>query len=173
MAIVKGAILEKGEEYYTHFKKIFKALGNFQKNYNWLITDCEACPQSSKHRERLYQSHNHAWISGKELTGIIEKDDFQWIWAVLSGFENQYSHEEVLKYPLPYADGYSGFWNNNISIQHPLATVELVAWDSSLTLFFSREEYLFDKFMKAFPLAEDLEKYNLKKDDVEAYNMWI
>lgn len=37
--------------------------------------------------------------------------------------------EEVLKYDYPYADGYKGFWENPIALQHPLAVSEIVVWD--------------------------------------------
>lgn len=160
--MIKGAILEKGESGYTYLKKIFKSLGNFQKNYNWLITDCEAAPLKGGHYERIFQSKSrkYAWISGEELTGIIRKDDFQWIWAVLSGFDKCCLKEEVYHYEMPYADGYRGFWKENISIQHPLASVELVAWDGSLTLLISKEEKLVDNFRKTFPQSKDLKEYN-------------
>lgn len=79
--MIKGAILNKGEDGYTYFKKIFKALNNFQKDYNWLITDCEAYPKKLGHEMRIHQSKHgkYAWISGEELTGIIKK-------MIFSGF---------------------------------------------------------------------------------------
>ena len=94
--MVTGAILEKGEEIYTRFGKIFKATGNFQKNYNWLITDCEAYPKRPGHGVRITQSEfgKYAWISGEELTDIIRRDDFQWVWGVLSGFRKDVPKEE-------------------------------------------------------------------------------
>ncbi len=86
---------------------------NFQKNYNWLISDCEACPQKIGHAK-------------------------------------------------------------NISIQHPLAAVELVAWDSGCTLFISKEDELVNKFRKEFPLSVDLEMYNKGVlDDSDAYEKWL
>lgn len=87
---------------------------------------------------------------------------FQWIWAVLSGFEKSITLDEVLEYPLSYAEEYTGFWENPISIQHPLATVEIVPWDSSLTLIISRERKIVDDFKEGFPLSEDLNYYNKK-----------
>ena len=171
---MKGALLKKGEERYTYLRKIFIQMENFQKNYNWLISDCEAFPKKIGHSVRIIQSGNFAWISGTELTNIIKKDDFQWVWAVLSGFEKHITLEEVKKYALPYADGYGGFWNENISMQHPLATIELVAWDSSCTLFISKDDYLVDKFRKEFPLSVDLEKYNKGVlDDSDEYMKWL
>lgn len=114
-------------EGFTYFKEIFCSLDNFQKDYNWLITDVEAAPFKESHYERITQSGTYAWISGEELTGIIKKDNFQWIWGVLSGFEKCYAKEEILKYDLPYADSQGGFWKTELSVQHPLASVELVA----------------------------------------------
>lgn len=74
------------------------------------------------------------------------------------------------KYGLPYADGYRGFWEENISIQHPLATVELVAWDSGCTLFISEDDELVNKFRREFPLSVDLEMHNKGVlDDSDAY----
>ena len=178
--MIKGAIINKGEDRYTSFKKIFKALNNFQKNYNWLITDCEAYPEKWGHEERIHQSKHgkYAWISGEELTGIINKDDFQWVWAVLSGFDKSCSKDDILKYELPYADGYGGFWKETLSIQHPLASVELVAWDGYLTLFISKDEDIVNCFKKSFPLSRDLEEYNAtlkanELDDTNLYYKWL
>lgn len=74
------------------------------------------------------------------------------------------SLEEVLKYDLPFADGYKGFWIDNVGIQHPLAEVEIVAWDSSLTLLISRVDNLVEKFRQNFPLSEDLLALNARNN---------
>ena len=172
--MITGAILEKGEARYTYLKKIFSMMSNFQKNYNWLISDCEASPKSLGHSVRISQSGDYAWISGEELTGIIKKDDFQWTWAVLSGFEKCYTLQEVLNYQLPYADGNRCFWQEDISIQHPLSSIEIVAFDGSLTLFISRNDELAKKFRQAFPLSKDLKEYNTKTvDDTVEYEKWL
>lgn len=157
--MVYGRILEKGEEYYTYLKKLFSTMGNFQRNYRWLITDCVCYPVDPRLEKRL-RGGRYCWMSGEELTAVVEREDFQWIWAVLSGFPPETSLEEVLRYPLPYADGYRGFWKNPLTLQHSLARVELVPWDSSLTLLLSRERELADAFQQAFPLSEDLHDYN-------------
>ena len=98
-------------------------------------------------------------VDGKNLSRIVHEDDGQWVWAVLSGFEKEIPLSEILKYPQPYADGYEGFWKTPLSIQHPLATIEIVPWDSSLTLFFSRQKDLVQDFLKFFPFSEDLSEY--------------
>lgn len=155
-----GAIINKGEQYYTDLYKVFNAINNVQKNYNWLITDCVCYPSTKQFAEIL--SNEYCWLSGSELTRIVEKENFQWIWAVLSGFDKSITLDEVLEYPLLYAEEYTGFWENPISIQHPLATVEIIPWDSSLTLIISRERKIVDDFKESFPLSEDLNYYNKK-----------
>lgn len=154
-----GAILEKGENFHTHLKRIFDAINNVQKDYNWLITDCECCPKN-EHFCKLF-SKDYIFLSGEELTEIIEAEDFQWIWAIFSGFDKSIPLEEIIKYPLPDADGCGSFWEKNpVKIQHPLASIEIVAFDSCLTLFISEDEKTVSDFRKYFPLSEDLFEYN-------------
>ena len=156
--MVYGAINEKGEKYYTYLPKLFDAIDNAQKNYNWLVTACDCNRPNRVEDEFLKQGY--CWISGDALTEIVQEQHIQWIWAVLSGFEKDIPLEKVLEYPYPEADGYPGFWHNPISMQHPLATIEIVPWESGLTLFFSKEKELVDKFRAGYPQSEDLSVYN-------------
>ena len=159
---VWGAILEGGNRLYTYFDDVFDSLNNFQKNYNWLITDISAYPNSITSNNKLFSNYQYAWLSGDELTEMVYGERFQWIWGVLSGFDKKIDIEEILKYPYPYADGYKGFWKPELSIQHPLASVELVAWDSSLTLLFTKDYNMYLDFMKYSPDVKDLQKYNIE-----------
>ena len=160
--MVYGAINEKGEKFYTYLPKLFNAIDNAQLNYNWLITACE-CNVSNR-VENEYLKQGYCWISGDELTVLVQKQHIQWIWAVLSGFEKHIPLEKVLEYPHPDADGYPGFWHNPISIQHPLASIEIVPWDSSLTLFFSTQKDLVEKFKSGYPQSEDLTVHNARPE---------
>lgn len=159
-AMVYGAINEKGEKFYACLSKLFDVIDNAQLNYNWLITACECNGSNRVEEECLKQGY--CWINGEELTTIVQGQYIQWIWAVLSGFEKDIPLEKVLEYPRPKADGYPGFWYNPISIQHPLATIEIVPWDSSLTLFFSKDKKLVDKFRAGYPHSEDLTIHNAR-----------
>lgn len=155
--MVYGAINAKGEKYYTYMKKLFDAIGNRQTEFNWLITDCICYPDNPKTDAML--SKNYCWITGDELTELVRQEDFQWIWAVLSGFDKTVALEEVLKYDLPKAEDYNGFWNRPISMQHPLARVEIVPWDSTMTMIFSDDKRIIDRFRAAYPFSEDFEAY--------------
>lgn len=160
--MVYGAILEKGQIWYTKLGKVFDAIQDKQTSYNWLITDMDGVPAGIG---ECSGGKEYCWLTGEELTRIVRANDEQWAWAVLSGFHKNVPLEEILTFPRPYADGYTGFWNNPISIQHPLAAVEIVPWDSSLTLFFSEQKELVDEFMEFFPLSEELSAYNVRGND--------
>lgn len=155
---MKGVILEKGERSFTFLREIFLFIHNVQRDYNWLITACECYPENRTYAEML--SKEYCWISGKKLTEMINEENFQWIWGVLSAFPKDVSVDEVLKYQLPKADGYDGFWKNPISIQHPLAEIEIVAWDSSLMLLISKNDTIVEEFKRNERLSQDLEVYN-------------
>jgi hypothetical protein len=157
---MRSAILEKGKHSYTHMNKVFQVIGNEQLKYNWLITNFECYPQDEENAGLF--SEEYVWISGNRLTEIIQKEDFQFIWGVLSGFSKDVTLEEILKYDFPLADENEGFSKDDVKIQHPLADIEIVAWDSSLTLFISKDDSLFNKFRKGFPLSEDLSAQNLR-----------
>lgn len=165
--MLQGAILEKGEPFYVSFRKIFRALHDFQIQYNWLVTDCVAYPQNKQVAARIYKAAHgsYNWFRGEELTELLEAEDFQWIWTVLSGFDPSIAKEDVLSesnrsYGLPQAVDYEGFWHPTLSIQHPLASVELAAFDSSGVLLISSQKKLIKKFRQTFPLSEDLAAYN-------------
>ena len=152
-----GAILEKGQKYYTNLKIIFDKLENIE-NYNWLITDWE-CNQDVRELK-----DNYCWLTGLEFEAILSKyNDLQWIWGVITGFDKTIKLDDILKFNLPKAENES-FWHNPISIQHPLAGIEIVAWDSSLVLVISKNKSEIDKFKHSFNLSEDLEQYNIKNE---------
>lgn len=160
--MVYGAISAKDEKYYTYLPKLFDAIENAQLNYNWLITACDCNIPNPVEEECLKQGY--CWISGKALTDLVQKQHIQWIWAVLSGFKKDIPLEKVLEYPYPDADGFPGFWHNPLSMQHPLATVEIVPFDSSLTLFLSKDQELVEKFRLGYPQSEDLSVRNTKRE---------
>jgi len=155
---MKGLILEKKEGLCTFLGELLVVFDGCQNKYNWLITDYECYPQKPEIEQ--FFSQKYCWLSGKELTTMIEQEDFQWIWGVLSGFEKRIKKESILSYEFPEANNYTGFWENPISLQHPLADIEIVFWDNSLTLLVGKDDKMMDLLAGSFPMARDLEEYN-------------
>lgn len=151
--MVYGAILDRGEQGHTYLAKIFQSIEPVQRRYHWLITDCECFPGDPKVSELL--SQEYCLISGEALSAMVKEEDFQWVWAVFSAFEQDVTLDEILRYPLPYANGNQELWKNPVSIQHPLAQIEIVAFDSTLTLFRSRDQALTARYQDAFSKSQD------------------
>ena len=156
---MNAVILQKCFEYYTDMRLVLGSIENIVTQYNWMITDCEC---NSYPDSRIWLNQEYAWLSGEELLQIIKCHEIQFIWAVFSAFTKDITLEKVLQSELPYADNNEGFWQNPVGMQHPLAVMEIVPWDSSLLLFLAKDRIIADMFASSFPLAEDLEKYNIK-----------
>lgn len=172
--MVYGLIDSKSKQYYTYLRDVFTAIKNRQTDYNWLITDTDIIAHSEEldllnttthwqyenGKQVAIPAQEYHFLSGEELTRIVMQDNSQWIWGVLSGFDKSIPLEDILNYPLPEANGYEGFWKTPPSLQHPLALVEIVPWDSSLVLIFSTKKEIVDSFRLAFPESQDLSEYN-------------
>lgn len=99
---------------------------------------------------------DYVFISNSDLLDILEKKDFQWIWGVFSAIPFNYSIEDILKYELPYAeDNRDIYLDNNFVIQHPLADIEVVAFDSSGMHIVSKDKDICDKFKILYPDAKE------------------
>ena len=153
-----GIVDRKNHKNYTYMSKVFHAMDNAQLQYNWLITNCVCYPQNNNIGKLLAQEY--CWLSGDELSAIIEQEDFQWIWACLCGFSKDITREEALKYPLPSAESYNGYYQNPVSLQHPLSSVEIVPSDSSWTLIISKERSIIESYLKYYPMCEELSSFN-------------
>ena len=146
---------------YTMMLKVINAIGGRSLNYNWLITDIEAYPQKGLGEidDELYSYLNekdYVFISNSDLLDILEKNDFQWIWGVFSAIPVNYSKEEVLNYDLPFAEDNSDIYlDNNFVIQHPLAEIEIVAFDSSGMHIVSKDKDICDCLKLVYPDARE------------------
>ena len=149
-----GIIDRKNHKHYTYMSKVFQAMDHAQLQYNWLITGCVCYPKNIDIEKLLGQEY--CWLSGEELSSMIEQEDFQWIWGCLCGFSKDITVEEVLKYPLPSAEEYNGYYQNPVSLQHPLSSVEIVPSDSSWTLIISNGKNIIDSYLKIYPKCEEL-----------------
>lgn len=157
---MKRYISSKDNKYYTYMLNVLNAIGGRKLNYNWLITDIEAYPLTKSIMDKM--SREYVIISNNELLNLLEQEDFQWIWGVFSAISPIYSREEILKYKLPiYSQEewknelpYSDSSIDNITIQHPLAEIEIVAFDSTYVQITCKDEKIADKFFKKYRLSK-------------------
>lgn len=172
--MIYGAIDIGNASWYTDLNTVFLGVGDVLGKYNWLITDSEVNSNHSIYEQLntkpYYIKKNDEWVKlpspeyaflpGEDLMKLLGNGFCQWIWGVLSGFEKTIPLDRILSHPLPYADGYRGFWENPPTIQHPLADVEIVPWDGTLVLVISKNKEIVDRFRAAFPHSKDLSDYN-------------
>jgi hypothetical protein len=146
----------------VNLQKVFEAFHNRQVDFNWLITDFECTSHPPEFQPQAGRPQA-LWFSGRELTRIIEQNDIQFVWAVLSGFPQQVTLDLNRLDVEPYANGNKSIWAVGAKIQHPLAEVEIVCWDASVILLRSRDADLIRRFNGFFAEAVFLDKYNQMK----------
>ena len=74
--------------------------------------------------------------------------------------KKDYEKQDILSAALPYADGNSAIWTNPVKIQHPMADIEIIAWDSSATVVIAKDDELIRRIKDIKPEAIGLEEYN-------------
>ena len=154
---MKGIIHERGFKWYTDMKIVMQPIQDEVVQYNWLISKYECNHYPS---EKIAYGNNYVWLSGEELLNIVNQYKIQFIWGVFSAFSKEFKLNDILQYELPSADGYTEFWHNPINMQHPLAIIEIVPWDSTLFLLMSKVDEIVNKIIFSFPESKDLEMYN-------------
>ena len=150
--------------FHTNLRLVFEAFGGREREFDWLLTDLELnfYPPGLEYiggddRETA------KWCSGDELSDIVTAHEIQFIWGVLSGFRPEGTINPAAPRVYPFADCNRSLWTPGARIQHPLADVEIVCWDSSATLLLSRDDELTRRFRSFFPEAVELDQYNLRR----------
>ncbi len=140
---------------YTLMRQVLINLELDKRDYQWLITDIEAYPMN----EDIYNLINdkqYVILSTNELMDILFKEDFQWIWALFSAIPSKYSKEEIINYDLPHiipTGPESIPFGDSPKIQHPLADIEIGAWDSSGMFIITDDCKLLEKFKEFYPFS--------------------
>ena len=151
---MKRLYCKKEYTHYTFLKQILLDLDLYNKDYLWLISDIEAYPQKEKY-QKLLDQNTHLLLNEKELTAMLEDDDFQWVWAVFSAIPSSCKKEDILKFDLPYVENFeSGKYDPHIDepkLQHPYSIFELYAVDSSYFFMISDNEEMISKFKNRYP----------------------
>lgn len=140
---MKKYVSFKDEKFYTHMLKLINAIGGRKLEYNWLITDVEACP-SDKRIEKILNEEIIV-LSNDELMDMLEEEDFQFVWGNFYAMFNKYSKEEILKYK-----------DNNCLEE--IAQVIICADDSSLVSIETNDDNIIELFKKAYPKMKKASK---------------
>jgi len=127
-------------KYYTDMNIIMHPFKKYFYKFTWLISDYECNYYPDK---RICVSQEYVWMKGEELYSIIESNEIQFIWGVFSGFSPGIKFKEIEKYKMPESEYFHHRENKN-NTQNPLASVEIVSWDSGMLYFKIKD----DKYIK-------------------------
>lgn len=157
--LMKALIIKNIDKGLCNINQILKIL--FSKELNWLISDLQA---SQYFPEKYAVNENCDWISNREMINYIIKNNITFYWGVFSGFKNEIPLEEVMKGPYPFADGNEKIWVKDVTIQHPLANIEIIVWHYTYILILAKDEDIIQKIKENYPNAKDLLEYNCEQD---------
>lgn len=143
----------------TSWKDIFNVINDTKDEYNWLVTDRECYSMPESFLKEIIDA-KYWFLTTSELLKLDVDARLMWCWGTFSAFEKSISLEDILKHPLPYANGNTELWQDKVKVQHPLATMEVIEWDSTYVLFISKDDEIVNKYMQIELSAKDLEIYN-------------
>lgn len=141
---MKRYISKEDDKYYTNMLKIIDAIGGRKLDYNWLITEIETNTGDYFYDEYVILNNN-------ELLDKLESKDIQWIWGSFSGIPAKYSKKEILNSKLP---GINNINKKIVTIQHPLAEIEIIAYDSTLVQIITKDDNVAKNFKKLYPKSQ-------------------
>lgn len=147
---MKRMISEDDEKFYTYMLKVIQSIDD-DFDCNWLITDIDAYPSNKETEEML--NTDYLFLSHKELLSLLEKEDFQWVWAIFSAIRKDITRDDILQYPLPNRENAS--FDDSIFTQHPLAEIEIDCMDSSYFQIIVKDDKILKNFKKSYPKATE------------------
>lgn len=157
MSYLYGLTFEELRKYKNipKLKELIDVLGNAVE-YNWLLSGHDFAYPAPK---QIPDDEDFTWLDGEVLVEAL-KINPHFIWCVATAYKKNISKENVLQHPLPFADGYRGFWTPEITMQNPLSEVEIIIWHGHQVLIFSKSKEIIDRFAKEYPNSKDLVEDN-------------
>lgn len=154
--MIKSYVINRGLKYYTDMSVILNPIKEYLREYNFLITDieCNYCPD-----KRIWNEKDYVLIPSNELLDIVNTHEIQFIWGVFSAIPQHFSLDDILKYELPFSEAVSNY-DKNISLQHPLADIEIVSFDSSYLEIICKNEEVMECIKSEFPKEKFYKKWN-------------
>ena len=143
---------------FTDLREVFCVLGNAMQ-YNWLLSSYECYPFIPG---KIPHDKDYVWLAGDEFMDIVEEYNIQFIWGIAAAFNKNITLEEVLQYPIADAQEYVGYYQQSLTMQNPLADMEIYPIDSSFLIIVSKSQEVIEKFANEYSDSENLVQYNRK-----------
>ena len=128
---------------------------------SWLITDLRYHFIDDQEPQRI-PDWDIGWgtekqsviVSGKVLWESVANRDIQVVWGVFCGVSGEVP--TILDEELPYADGNRQLWTEPEAFQLANSKIEIVCFDSSLTVIKFRDEIVGHQLLQLFPEGQVL-----------------
>ena len=146
---MKRYISFEDEKYYTHMFKLINAIGGRKLEYNWLITNIEAYPNSLKIKQ-IIEENEYLILSNDEFMNMLEEEDFQFVWGTFCAISNKYSTDEILKYK-----------DNNCL--EKITQIIICAEDSTLVSLEAKDNNIIELLKKSYPKIKEASKMKGKR----------
>ncbi|RSK51457.1 hypothetical protein [Hymenobacter rigui] len=139
----------------TDLGRLLPALRPQVEELSWIISNLqclhlgENIPMVAGWEDQMKHYYSYAVVPGKTLYEAMVGKDIQVVWGVFCGVSGEVpnlSNEEV-----PYADGNGELWTKPESFQLAASEIEVVCFDSDITLIKFRDEKLGYRFLEVFP----------------------
>ncbi|MGE5371597.1 MAG: hypothetical protein ACM3QZ_06360 [Solirubrobacterales bacterium] len=158
----------------TDVKKVFQALDGSQNGYNWLITGHaftvlpQEQPDGSMERVlgrtmnwgamELFQNPT-VWISGEELSEMIDEYPLQFVTGVFAAFPNGSTFNPWMLDSAPAGGADELVAAREPRIRYPEAEIEIICDNMNRTVFLTKDVDSAKRFRALFPAALDLRDY--------------
>ncbi|PWJ33503.1 hypothetical protein [Sediminitomix flava] len=134
------------------FKEKFKSLNWLVAEQDYLILDSS----DSKFTNKINLDSDFFQFDGHELLDILEGHNIQFNWGIFCGMTNRLNY--IREEDLPFADGNSRIWSHPDEFFYSNSEIEIICFDSSLTVLKFRDHKIEESWRRVFTDAKKLEK---------------
>ena len=150
-------------ESYGQLEEILRKT-EFSSPHQWLISYLECYDTTGWEGCEKWENRSMI-LTDEELRRDVYLRNMQFIWGAFSAIPAEYSKETVLSYGLPDLEN-PRYMSNHIVPQHPLATLEISAWDGWYTYICSDDAGRLEPFWHLPYVVSDAEESNRRMNEI-------
>ncbi|MBT9391693.1 hypothetical protein KLP40_00845 [Hymenobacter sp. NST-14] len=139
----------------TDLGRLLPAIRQQVEELTWVISNLQCwhlrdfIPTVAEWEEQMEHHYSYTVVSGKTLYDTMADTDIQVVWGVFCGVKG--NMPALSKDEVPYADGSKEPWTEPKAFQLAASEIEIVCFDSSVTLVKFRDKVIGRQFLKVFP----------------------
>lgn len=138
----------------TDLGRLLPAIRQQVEKLTWVISNLQCLhiggliPTVAEWEEQMEHHYSYTIVSGKMLYDTMADTDIQVVWGVFCGVMGNVL--DLSKDEVPYADGNRELWTKPEAFQLAASEIEIVCFDSDVTLVKFRDENIGRQFLEVF-----------------------